>query len=74
MILSRRSTPQRKAPDESDRSGWDDMLKTLSNVGEMRVYRQIEPITVRCGASVYLKVRIADVVDIDKLTLGSMRF
>lgn len=49
------------------------MLKKLSNVEEMRVYRQVEPTAIRYGASVYQKVRIADVVDIDKLTLGSMR-
>ena len=44
-----------------------EMLKKLSNRGEQQVYEQIAQTADCYGASVYRKVRIADVVDIDKL-------
>jgi hypothetical protein len=43
------------------------MLKKLSNRGEAFVHGLLAPPTERHGADVYRKVRIADVVDIDKL-------
>jgi hypothetical protein len=43
------------------------MLKKLSTKGEQEVFNQVSPIADRYGASVYRKVRIADVVDIERL-------
>jgi hypothetical protein len=43
------------------------LLKKLSNFGEDKVYRQIEPIAARYNASVFRKIRIADVVDVSKV-------
>jgi len=43
------------------------MLKKLSNASEMRIYSQITAVADRYGASVYQKVRVADVIDISKL-------
>jgi hypothetical protein len=45
------------------------MLKKLSNFSEMQVFEQIEPVAKKYGATVYRKVRIADVVDIAKLRI-----
>lgn len=43
------------------------MLKKLSNKGETDIYEQIASETDKYGGSVYRKVRIADVMDINKL-------
>lgn len=43
------------------------MFKKLSNLGEQRVYEELKPAADRYGAEVYRKIRIADVVDIDRL-------
>lgn len=43
------------------------MLKKLSNKSEKEVYEQIVSVADNFGASVYRKVRIADVVDIEQL-------
>jgi hypothetical protein len=48
------------------------MLKKLSNKGETKVFDQVSPIADRYGASVYRKIRIADVIDIDRLNIGSL--
>ena len=43
------------------------MLKKLSNKSEKEVYEQIVSAADRYAASVYRKVRVADVIDIEKL-------
>lgn len=43
------------------------MLKKLSNKSEKEVYEQIVAEAVKYGASVYRKVRVADVIDIEQL-------
>ncbi len=48
------------------------MLKKLSTRGEVEVFKQISPIADRYQATVYRKVRIADVVDIKQLDTGSL--
>ena len=48
------------------------MLKKLSNKSEKEVYEQIVSVADNYGASVYRKVRVADVVDIAQLASGPM--
>jgi hypothetical protein len=48
------------------------MLKRLSTSGEVEVFKQISPIADRYQATVYRKVRIADVIDIKQLSRGSL--
>jgi hypothetical protein len=43
------------------------MLKKLSNRSETKVYEQIVSEAFKYGASVYRKVRVADVIDIQRL-------
>lgn len=49
------------------------MLKKLSNKGEADVFKQISPVADRYRSSIYRKVRVADVVDIKRLSAGSLR-
>lgn len=48
------------------------MLKKLSNKGEIEVFEQIASEAVKYGASIYRKVRVADVIDIQKLPSRSI--
>jgi len=48
------------------------VLKKLSTRGETEVFRHIAPIANRYGATVYRKVRIADVVDINQLHVDKL--
>jgi very-short-patch-repair endonuclease len=43
------------------------MLKPLSNLSEQRLGDELIKESVRYGATVYRKVRVADVVDVDRL-------
>jgi hypothetical protein len=43
------------------------MLKKLSTHGESEVFRQISPVAEHYGATIYRKIRIADVVDIARI-------
>lgn len=47
------------------------MLKRLTNHSEHRVYEQVAKACDEFGAEVYRKIRIADVVDIDKCSVRS---
>jgi hypothetical protein len=49
------------------------MRKRLSNVGEDKLHREISPAVDGFGASIYRKIRLADVVDISGLPSSDLR-
>lgn len=49
------------------------MLRKLSTRREVEVFEQISPIAARYQATVYRKVRIADVIDIKQLSASTLR-